>query len=567
MRSIGWLWVIGCHEPLDTIPDPLPAGDVQLSPVAVTIAHLDTGAASAQRPFEAPFLWQPIPFEGADDLGHIPQRDVDPVPAGLAAFTEIAEAAGLGGSVAGGNRHGVGLGFFDVDGDSLPDILVANGIDAEGGRVFPSALWRNNGDGTFSDHTEASNIAAILDGLDAYSVAAADYDADGDLDVHITAHPTDRLLQNDGLGHFVDATATAGVGGGPSIPEITGWSKIGSWGDIDNDGWMDLAVVSSTFRDRPQNGYLLHNEGDGTFTDWTDQTGFQVSHHGNPCALMWSDYDNDGDQDLHVWNDRGGSAYNRTLMRNEGTWFSDQTIPAGWTQASAVNPMGVDGADTDHDGYLDYYIGNIGNAVFLAGRADGTFINRSLAAGVQGGFTWSGGFEDFNHDGWWDLFVTQERFRDHLSFTNNQTVPATFTKGQWGHGPWQEASHAVPAAFADFDRDGDVDVVVGGTGGDRLNLYRNDSDKGSNHWLEVIVPSVPGTGAYGGIGGRVVVSTPDRTWFHDIASGSGRSSQGDVSARVGLGPWDGADWVAVLWPDGRQSVVTHVRGDRVLMMP
>ncbi|HHO51169.1 MAG TPA: hypothetical protein ENK18_09935, partial [Deltaproteobacteria bacterium] len=102
---------------------------------------------------------------------------------------------------------------------------------------------------------------------------------------------------------------------------------------------------------------------------------------------------------------------------------------------------------------------------------------------------------------------------------------------------------------------------------DRMNLFRNDSDRGSNHWLEVRVPSVPGTGALGGVSGRVVVQTPDRTWFTDITAGSSRASQNAMSARFGLGPWDGATWVAVLWPDGRQSVVVNVPGDQVLQMP
>ena len=516
-------------------------------------------------PFSANFLWQDITFDQAIDLGHVPTASATPIMAGPTNLTEVAVAAGLGGAVGQGNSHGVGVGFIDLDADTWPDIIIINGDGS--GPITPSEVWHNNGDGTFSDVAAASGIEAALQGLDGYSVSAADYDADGDVDLYVTGVPTDRLLQNDGSGFFTDVTAAAGAGGPNSSAHGDGRSKIGAWGDFDGDGWMDIAVASERFNNQPENGYLLHNEGNGTFTDWTAQSNFQVSNSGNPCAVMWSDYDNDGDQDLHVWNDRGQSGNNRTLMRNDGGVFSDQTDNSNMDQATAKNPMGIDGADTDHDGYLDYYIGNIGNAVFIAGSANGTFVNRTVAAGVTGDYTWGNGFEDFNHDGWWDIFVAQEDNNDHLSFTNLQMTPSRFSQQNWNHGSANFSSHNVAVAFADYDHDGDTDIITASTAGDRPNLYRNDSNKGSNHWLEVIVPSTPGTGAYGGISGRVVVSTPDRTWFEDLTGGSSRGSQNAISARFGLGDYDGADWVAVLWPDGRQTAVINVPGDQVLEMP
>ncbi len=531
-------------------------------------ADTDTSdTAGVLPPYSADYLWDDILFVGAVDLGHTPAASATPVQAGSLVMSEIAPSAGLGGSNAGGDSHGVGVGFFDVDGDTWADIFIINGVS--GGTTHRSELWHNNQDGTFSDVTQTSGVREALAGLSGYSIAAADYDADGDLDVLVTGNPRDRLLQNDGAGNFTDVSSTAGVSGPTSDANGNG-SKIGAWGDFDNDGWMDIAVVSTQFSggSQPENGYLLHNEGNGTFADITSTPGFQISDSGNPCALIWSDFDNDGDQDLLSFNDRGNSSTNRTLLRNDGgAAFTDITQTAGWENAPAGNPMGIDGADLDHNGYLDYYVGNIGGNLLLMGSSTGLFIDESASAGTLADYGWGLGFEDFNLDGWWDIFNAQEDDRDYLTFTNRQTVPVTFVEQGWEHGPANGNAHNVAAAFADYDHDGDTDVVTAGTGGNRVSLFRNDTDRGTNHWLNVVVPVDPIIGSIGGISARVVVQTPDRTWFEDLTAGSSRASQNEMSARFGLGDWDGATWVAVLWPDGRQSVVTNVPGDQVLEMP
>jgi hypothetical protein len=522
-----------------------------------------------EAPFSADFLWQALDLSGALDLGFTPgpvpdgeQREPGPVT-----LTEVADQAGLGASVSGGNTHGVGVGFFDADGDGWADIFVASGVSGDGAHAWDSALWRNRGDGTFEDVSEASGVRAMLSGLDAYSVAAADYDADGDLDVYVTAHPRDVLLQNFGDGTFVDATAAAGAGGPESEPASNGSSKIAAWGDLDGDGWLDLVVASSQFLDQPANGYLLRSRGDGTFEDATAAAGLQVADEGNPCAVLWSDYDSDGDQDLWVWNDRGDSDENRALLRNEGGVFADVTAEVGATNPMG-NPMGIDGADIDRDGWQDYYIGNIGNAALLRAQGDGTFVDWSVAAGVAGEYTWGLGFEDLDLDGWWDLFVAQEDERPHLSFTNLRERPPRFEQQGWPHPEVPaDLSHNVAVAFADYDHDGDVDIVTAGTGGTRLNLYRNDTDRGSDRWLHVSVPASPGIGERGGVSARVVIKAGDTVLFRDLQAGSSRASTNELSVRFGLGQYTGADWVAALWPDGRVSAARGVAGDQKLELP
>ncbi|MDH3727846.1 MAG: CRTAC1 family protein [Myxococcales bacterium] len=518
------------------------------------------GAGGAAGAPDAPFLWQPIRLDNATDLGFAaaPIPTGDQVPPGTITLTEVGDQAGLGDSSASGNSHGVGVGFIDVDNDGFEDILLANGAGTN------SELYRNDRDGTFTDVSVASGIVNILGGVDTYSVAAGDYDMDGDLDIYVGAHPNDVLLQNDGSGSFVDATSAAGAGG-PASSQPGSASKIGAWGDYNGDGWLDIAVASSTFADQPENGYLLRNDGDGTFTDVTEETNFAAAPTGNPCAVLWSDYDSDGDQDVWVWNDRGSATENRVLLRNDGGVFSDVTVAAGITN-SVSNPMGIDGADADHDGFLDYYISDINGNPFMHSNRNGTFSDIQNEAGAEGEFGWGLGFEDFNADTWPDIFVAQEDDADYLTFTNLGMSPPRFTEQRWKHAAVGNG-HNVAVAFADYDHNGTIDIVTASTSGSRMNLYRNDTDLGSQTWLEVRVRSTPGTGSLGGISGRVVVKTGDVVQFRDLTGGSSRASQNAMSVRFGLGQWTGAEWVAILWPDGRQMAVLGVEGNQVLALP
>ena len=519
-------------------------------------------APDAQPSYSGRPLWEPISLEGVPDLGHVPAPvpDGDRVAPGPISFDDVTVAAGLGTAVGGGNTHGVGVAFLDLSGDGLPDIFIANGRGTNG-QQFSSRLFFNNGDGTFRDVTAPSGIAAIVAGVDLYSVAAGDYDNDGDPDLYLGAQPTDILLRNDGAGAFDDATSEAGAGGPASDPDkvADGRSKVVSFGDLDGNGWLDIVSASSTLPG--PNAYLLLNRGNGTFADMTAQSGVAASPRGNPCAVLWTDYDNDGDADLWIWNDRG----DHVLLRNEaGARFINVTQDAEGIDIR--NPMGIDGADMDHDGDVDYYVSNIGNNPLLQNNGEGTFDDITRQAGTGGSFGWGLGFEDFNGDSWADLFVAQEDNLPHLSFTNRGEVPARFDVREHAHPNVVStgAAHNVAVAFADYDRDGRVDILSATTDGTRVTLYRNTTDRGSARWLEVRILGAPANGQYGGVGARVAVQTGDLLQFRDVTGGSSRASQNELSARFGLGDVTGADWVGVLWPDGRQLAVTGVEGDRVV---
>ena len=531
-------------------------------------------------PFTATFLWRPITFANAIDLGHpaeLVQADARVGP-GAVALEIVGARVGLADAVGGGNPKGVGLAFVDVDNDGYDDLFVANGQwpapitnPPTPPTQFQSKLYSNHRDGTFVDATDSSGLKTLLDGKDLFSVAVADYDADGDLDLYVTSVPKDLLLQNDGAGHFTDVTTAAGAGGGlESSAAIVrgGRSKIAAWGDLDGDGWLDIAVASATFQGFTINGYLLRNKGDGTFESATAASGYHAAPTGDPCAVLWSDYDNDGDQDLHVWNDEGTPTTNRVLLQNDGHGhFTDVSVAAGLTD-SVGHPMGIDGADIDRNGFNDYYIGNIGgNPLYLA-NGDGTFQNAMTAAGVVGNFGWGLGFEDLNADSWPDIFVSQLNDKYDITFTHQGVVPPKFTGAYWTTTPtlYTGWAHNVAAAFADYDKNGTIDIVRATTDGSKVTLFKNETSLGTQSYLEVRIGRTPRTGEKGGVSARVVVKTGDLVQFRDINGGSSRASTNATSARFGLGQWTGAEWVAAIWPDGRELSALNVPGNQTVVL-
>jgi len=356
-------------------------------------------------------------------------------------FSDVTDIAGVGCT---GSSRGVAWGDYDNDGDL--DLYVANYNEA-------NVLYRNNGDGTFTDVTSEAGVGCISH---SYGVAWGDYDNDGDLDLYVANYGANVLYRNNGDGTFTDVTSEAGV-------SCTGSSLGVAWGDYDNDGDLDLYVANHY-----EANVLYKNNGDGTFTDVTGAAG--VGCTGSSYGVAWGDYDNDGDLDLYVTNYEAN-----VLYRNNGDGtFTDVTSEAG--VSCTGSSRGVAWGDYDNDGDLDLYVANYNEAnVLYRNNGDGTFTDVTSEAGVGcTGHSLGVAWGDYDNDGDLDLYVTNDGA--NVLYRNNGD--GTFTMVGAGVG-CTGSSYGV--AWGDYDNDGHLDLYVANSGANVL--YRNNGNL--NHWLQI----------------------------------------------------------------------------------
>jgi hypothetical protein len=525
-------------------------------------------------------------------------------------FADVTASAGLRfkhNSGAFGKKYlpetmGSGCAFLDVDNDGWQDILLiqskgwdvsgARGSGARGSTGAPSypALYRNNGNGTFTDITRSAGLAVEMYGL---GVAAADYDNDGDVDIYVTALGPDRLFRNNGGGRFEDVTSRAGVGD-------PGFSTSALWFDYDRDGRLDLFVANyvdwSIDKDlfctldgrtksyctpesyKGQSPTLYHNKGDGTFEDVTRKAGlYDPSNKMLGVALI--DYDDDGLLDVFAAND---TQPNR-LYRNKGDGtFTDVGLTAGvaFNEAGVARAgMGVDAADYDGSGRQSLLIGNFSNEMMAlyANEGKGLFIDEGPASTIgkatQLTLTFACFFFDFDLDGLPDIFAANGHVADDIS-----SVQRNVTYAQAPHlfhnrggrkfdvlsasvgAPFHQPMVARGAAYADYDRDGDLDLLVTTNNGP-ARLLRNDG--GSARMLRV---TTVGTASNrDGIGARVRVavdSGPAR--WAIVKTGSSYLSQSELPLTFGLGQTSKITGVDVTWPNGRTEKLTGVSANQAI---
>ena len=510
-----------------------------------------------------------------------------------AAGIHFKHISGISGRKYGVEALGSGAAFFDYNGDGHMDLYVVNGADLPG-HISPqpprNALYRNRADGRFVE-----TVAGVADTSYGMGCSAGDYDNDGDADLFVANFGINMLYRNEG-GRFTDVTAAA-------IPDSDrSWSTGSAFVDYDLDGDLDLYVANYLdyqFETDPldANGhlkkdrrhyapteypgrrdFLYRNEADGRFVDATEEAGL-FSLEGRELGAVFFDWDGDGDPDLFQAND----ATPNFLYRNEGDGsFSEIGLAAGAAYNEAGKPeggMGTDIADTDGDGHLEIVVTNFqweSNTLYQ-GKEDGLLRDRSTASGLGvpsfNRLAFGVNFFDFDRDGDPDLYVANGHIDDNIAdfdpqVSHGQLDQLFLNDGQGRFaeisaqaGPFfQRAMVGRGAATADYDNDGDGDLFVVNSNQPAV-LLRNDTAS-ANHWVAL---RLVGTRSNrDGLGSRVTVRTGDREQTQQTRSSFSYLSQSDPRLFFGLGAYDRADWIDIVWPSGIRQQLKNVEADQIL---
>ncbi|MFZ1397713.1 MAG: FG-GAP-like repeat-containing protein, partial [Candidatus Promineifilaceae bacterium] len=477
-------------------------------------------------------------------------------------FQNISRAAGIT-QTRQGNDRAIGQAWGDYDRDGWVDFYVT---DTKG----PNSLFRNNGDGTFSRSPLADSVA-LPDGFSG-GASFADYNNDGWLDLYVVNWGQNVLFRNEAGQGFSDVTAEAGVGGQGEN------SQTASWGDYDSDGWLDLYVANWACYPRcgrPSQGdsdRLYHNNGDGTFTDVTRLLGGET--YGAGFVASFTDYDNDGDQDIYLLNDEFLFPTGNKLWRNDGPGCEGHCFVQVAPDANAdthVMGMGLATADYDNDGDFDFYFSNAGPMTLLQNQGDGTFGNVAELAGVDlpDGVAWAASAFDYNNDGWQDLYLAVMTTASHDGIAANPLFhnngDGTFSRVSSGSGAG-DVGPTMGIALADFDNDGRIDLLLGNKD-DGYSLLRNQSSQTDGHWLSL---ALEGAGPVNrdAVGSRVTVRTADgNVQTREVQNGGSLGAGHELRLHVGLGAFDTVEELTIRWPDGRSQTFSHIPANRQISLP
>jgi enediyne biosynthesis protein E4 len=490
-----------------------------------------------------------------------------------------------------------GVAMFDYDNDGWLDIYFVNSLTMDllkSAAKTSSELYRNNGNGTFTNVTNKAGVGDVGWGM---GVCVGDYNNDGWDDLYVTCLGPDHLFKNNGDGTFTDVTKTARV----SDPR---WSTGAAFLDYDNDGNLDLFVSNYVDFDvnnlpsgerpclyrgievqcgprglRGAGDTLYHNNGDGTFTDVSVKAGVSDPNGYYGMGVVASDFDSDGFVDIFVAND----ATPNFLYKNKGDGtFKD----IGFISGTAVNAnggeqacMGVTVGDYDHDGRFDIFATNFAQEynVLYRGQEGNLFSDVSNSSGFanQPYVSWGTKFFDYNNDGWVDLLVVNGHvypqvdkanldagYRQRkLLYRNNRNGTFAEVAAESGE-PLMEKRVGRGVAFGDVDNDGDVDVVVNDLDGPP-SLLRND---GGNRMNSVLIKAVGQKSNRGGVGARVKVVSGDLSQIDEVRSGASYISHNDFRLHFGLENRTKIDLIEVRWPGGGVDKIEGVGVNKILVV-
>ena len=537
----------------------------------MTAPSIDLRLKAAARPVAPP---------DTDDYSCDPIQLVDVTQA---AGLDFAHYNGFSGAYYYVETFGAGAAFLDVDGDGWLDLYLVNGAPLSGERPDPipaNRLYHNTGAGGFADVTAASGAGHTGYGM---GCAAADYDADGDVDLYVTNVGPNLLLRNEGAGHFADATAA--VGGADAR-----WGTSCGFLDYDLDGDLDLYATNYVDFDPQKNivcaeggirsycepkfyepaGDVLYRNEDGQFRDVASEVG--IIHKGRGLGVAFADYDLDGDTDIYVAND-GTMNF---LYQNQGNRFAEVGLYAGGRyneDGLAEAGMGVEFGDWDNDGLQDIFVTNFAQETntLYGNDGQGQFYDITLRAGLAEcsykplGFGTN--FLDYDNDGDLDLFVANGHVMDKITQVHpdhaypqpNQVLcnqrGTRFVDVSTRLGPaLAAAAVSRGSATADYDNDGDLDLLVTNVAA-TPNLLRNDGGN-RQHWLTI---QLGGTSQPA----RVAVTAGGQRQVKERQAGGSYLSSSDPRLHFGLGEATRAT-VEIRWPDGTLQKMEEVTADQIL---
>lgn len=527
-------------------------------------------------------------------------------------FSDIAAKAGIVAQNVSGDAvkkkylvemNGSGIAFIDYNNDGYADLFVVNG--SRFGPDKPSVpptnhLYRNNGDGTFTDVTAKAGLGVSGWGQGA---CVGDYDNDSWDDIFVTYYGRNRLFHNQGNGTFKEVGLPAGVGGDESH-----WHSGCAFVDYDRDGKLDLFVASyldpgPSFSNVPAAGsgefceykgipiacgprglksgvnYLFHNDGNGSFTDVSGSSGIRKTEGKYALGVLTLDYDGDGWPDLYVACDSAPSILYRN--RHDGT-FSDVGIASGTALNEDGEPqagMGVAAADYDHKGRFDILKTNFSDDSpnLYHNNGDGTFSDRVFEAGLgrsRSFLGWGALFLDYNNDGWSDIFMVNGHLSPEIDVAGSDSRyrqskllyrnlgDAHFVDASTETGIEASVHSSRGAAGADILNDGRVSIAVN-------EMHEHPSllmlrEKPTGHWLDVKTIGVKSN--RDGIGALVRVRAGGLRQMDEVRSGGSYLSQSELSLHFGLGSYAKVDEVTISWPSGAVTRLINIPADQKIFV-
>ena len=491
-----------------------------------------------------------------------------------------------------------GVALFDYNNDGLLDIYFTNcahlpDLD-KSSPLFHNRLYRNNGNGTFTDVTESAGMRGNFYSV---GVAAADYDNDGYSDLFVAGANGYQLFHNNGNGTFSDVTEKAGLR--RSHPDLANvFSVAAGWFDYDNDGFLDLIVINYlkwspeidvTCISKGVKAYcspdnyaglpnlLFHNNGDGTFTDVSESSGI-FKFVGKGMGVAFADYDGDGFTDIFIAND----TYRNFLFHNNGNGtFTETGILSGVAYSESgksVAGMGADFRDIDNDGKPDIFMTDMFGEGFLYFRnlGNGIFEDETGPSGIRGLAMrltgWGTGIFDFDNDSWKDIFTCNAAILDNSEYVDGIPYKMRNTiVRNLGNGKFEDVSgtagkdfqHAAAhrgAAFGDLNNDGRIDIITNSLGAEP-EIFINRTQNG-HHWLLV---ELEGTRSNrDGLGAKIAIIAGGKSQYNHATTSVGYGSSSDRRVHFGLGTESRVETLEVVWPSGARQSFRDVEADQIL---